>query len=184
MQTSAPGSAGNPWQVLIGDTVNSPTPTEILQRSHLLSDTHGNSLLWCSTTCQYVLQTTAKTLNLGDLWADSGCVRGVGGEDEHDKYRHYMSKLGLKPMVAQCNEQFQFGDGNVEIANKKYFYPVFIRGEYRGILDQASVPVNCPQLLSKMVMQNWMWIYALDLKRLESISLRLSCLSVQARFQL
>ena len=58
-------------------------------------------------------------------------------------------------MVAPCHEQFQFGDGNVEIACKKYFYPVFIKGEYRGILDQASVPVNCPQLLSKMVMRKW-----------------------------
>ena len=66
-----------------------------------------------------MLNTTAKTLNVGDLWADSGCVRGVGGDQSHEKNRQHMIKLGLKPMVAACHEQFQFGDGNVEVADKK-----------------------------------------------------------------
>ena len=73
-----------------------------------------------------------------------------------NKYiQHMRQELGLKPLAAPCSEQFQFGDGNIESADKKYFYPVFVKGVYRGMLDQASVNVNCPQLLSKMVMQKW-----------------------------
>ena len=63
--------------------------------------------------------------------------------------------LGLKTLQAPCAESFQFGDGNVEYAKKKIFYPVFIEGKYRGVLDQAEVNVDCPQLLSKMVMRKW-----------------------------
>ena len=43
----------------------------------------------------------------------------------------------------------------IEPAYKKYYYPVFVKGEFRGVLDQASVEVKCPQLLSKKVMKNW-----------------------------
>ena len=64
-------------------------------------------------------------------------------------------ELGLKPLKAACQEQFQFGDGNVEVAKEKYFYPCFVKGIYRGVLDQAAVDVTCPQLLSKQVMEKW-----------------------------
>ena len=35
------------------------------------------------------------------------------------------------------------------------FTPSFFEGVYKGTLDQASVPVECPQLLSKGVMKKW-----------------------------
>ena len=89
------------------------------------------------------------------MWADSGCVRGVGGKREHMKYRQHLARLNLKPIKASCKEQFQFGDGNVSEAICKYFYPVFLQQKYRGALDQAEVEVDCPQLLSKMVMKTW-----------------------------
>ena len=102
-----------------------------------------------------ILATTASQLKIGELWADSGCVRGVGGHEEHVKYRNYLSQLNLRPVKAPCSEQFQFGDGVTKTATCKYFYPVFIEGKYRGALDQASVDAACPQLLSKMVMKIW-----------------------------
>ena len=94
-------------------------------------------------------------MKVGELWADSGCVRGVGGHVEHVKYRDYLSRVHLRPVKAPCSELFQFGDGVTKAATCKYFYPVFIKGQYRGALDQASVDVACPQLLSKMVMKIW-----------------------------
>ena len=61
----------------------------------------------------------------------------------------------MKPLVAPCKEQFQFGDGNIVEATKKYLYPCFLDGVYHGSIDQASVPVQCPQLLAKVTMKAW-----------------------------
>ena len=58
-------------------------------------------------------------------------------------------------MIAPCHEQFQFGDGNVVASFKKYLHPCFLDGVYRGTMNQASVPVQCPQLLSKALMKTW-----------------------------
>ena len=52
----------------------------------------------------------------GELWADSGCVRGVGGTKGHKAFREYLKNYGLKPIPLKCNENFQFGDGNTETA--------------------------------------------------------------------
>ena len=55
----------------------------------------------------------------GELWAVSGCVRGVGGDDQHEQWTEYLSqKFNLKPMVVPCNERFQLGDGHVERSSK------------------------------------------------------------------
>ena len=40
-------------------------------------------------------------------------------------------------------------------ASKKYFNPCFLDGMYRGTIDQASVDVQCPQLLAKCTMKIW-----------------------------
>ena len=104
----------------------------------------------------FVFLTMKNKIQPGDLWADSGCVRGVGGEEQHQVWaEHLLKKLNLKPVVMPCNEQFQFGDGHVEKSTKKYLYPSFFLGKFRGVLDQASVPLKCPQLLSKGVMKTW-----------------------------
>ena len=79
----------------------------------------------------------SKAMTAGDLWADSGCVRGVGGEKEHINWARALKELGLKPLVAPCQEQFQFGDGNVVAAHKKYFYPTFLEGKYFWILGSS-----------------------------------------------
>jgi DNA uptake protein ComE-like DNA-binding protein len=102
-----------------------------------------------------VLQTTSSTMQIGDLWADSGCIRGVGGHGGHKRNRAYLQEYGLKPIQAQCHEQFQFGDGKIEPSVIKHYYPVFVKGEYRGTLDQAEVNCDCPQLLSKQMMKKW-----------------------------
>ena len=64
-----------------------------------------------------------------------------------------VSEYNLEPVIVPCNEQFQFGSGHVEKASKKH--PSLLEGKYRGVLDQASVNLKCPQLLSKGVMKTW-----------------------------
>ena len=93
---------------------------------------------------RYILATTASKLQPGELWEDSGCVRGVGSKKEHEKCRKLLATLNFKPIRAECDELFQFGDGNVTQATGKFFYPVFLQNEYRGALNQAEVPVDCP----------------------------------------
>ena len=39
--------------------------------------------------------------------------------------------------------------------HKKALYPVFLRGEFRGLLDIAEVPPHCPMLMSKNVLKKW-----------------------------
>ncbi len=94
-------------------------------------------------------------MQVGDLWADSGCVRGVGGEEGHTDNRNLLAQYGLKPIKVSCNEQFQFGDGHIEPSTTKYFYPTFVKGKFRGALDQAEVKKPCPQLMSKKTMKTW-----------------------------
>lgn len=107
----------------------------------------------CHEMPYYVLRTVSKSMNVGDLWCDSGCMHGVGSTDSHSELRDVYQAFGLKPIEAPCAETFQFGDGNRASAKKKWFYPVFVAGTYRGTLDQAEVDVQCPQLLSKMVIE-------------------------------
>ena len=91
----------------------------------------------------------------GELWADSGCVRGVGGTKGHREFREYLKQFGLRPTGLKCNENFQFGDGNTETAKARWLYPTFLEGEYKGILDQCEVPADCPQLFSKSMLKSW-----------------------------
>ena len=49
---------------------------------------------------------------------------------------------------------------NLEMAmylrrHKKSLCPVFLRGEFRGILDIAEVQPHCPMLMSKNVLTKW-----------------------------
>lgn len=64
-------------------------------------------------------------------------------------------QMQLRPVFSTCSESFQFGNGEVTRAVQKVYYPDFLEGVYRGVLDQAEVPVDCPMLLSKMVLRKW-----------------------------
>ena len=90
------------------------------------------------------------------MWADSGCVRAVGGTPSHEAVRQNMAVLGIKPIIKSTHDSFQFGNGEVsEATQKKALYPVFLRGKFRGLLDIAEVPPHCPMLMSKNVLKKW-----------------------------
>ena len=103
----------------------------------------------------YVLQTSINSLRVGELWADSGCVRAVGGRPSHEALRKKMAMLGIKPAIKNTNDSFQFGNGEVSEASQKALYPVFLRGKFRGLLDIAEVTPHCTMLMPKNVLKKW-----------------------------
>ena len=82
-------------------------------------------------------------------------MRAVGGRASHEALRTKMASLGLKPMIKQTNDSFQFGNGEISESTQKALYPVFLRGEFRGILDIAELQPHCPMLMSKNVLKKW-----------------------------
>ena len=71
----------------------------------------------------YVLQTSINSLRVGDLWADSGCVRAVGGHKSHDALRKKMAALGIQPVIKSTHDNFQFGNGDVSEATQNIIVP-------------------------------------------------------------
>ena len=70
-------------------------------------------------------------MTVGEMWCDSGCVRGVGAEAEHVRWAEYLKQhLNLKPVRDVCYEHFQFGDGNTVVSRDKCYYPTFLEGKY------------------------------------------------------
>ena len=39
--------------------------------------------------------------------------------------------------------------------HQKALYPAFLKGTFRGLLDMAEVPDDCPMLMSKNVLKKW-----------------------------
>ena len=103
----------------------------------------------------YVLQTSINSLRVGELWADSGCVRAVGGQSSHEALRTKLAALGIQPVIKRTNDSFQFGNGEVSEAAHKALYPVFLCGEFRRLLDIVEVLPHCPMLMSKNVLKKW-----------------------------
>ena len=66
-----------------------------------------------------------------------------------------MAMLGIQPLIKKANDSFQFGNGDVSEATQKALYTVFLRGEFRGLLDIAEVQPHCPMLMSKNVLKKW-----------------------------
>ncbi len=66
-----------------------------------------------------------------------------------------MAVLGIQHVIKHTNDSFQFGNGEVSEATQKALYPVFLRGEFRGLLDIAEVTPPCPMLMSKNVLKKW-----------------------------
>ena len=102
-----------------------------------------------------ILTAASRSLNLRELWADSGCVRGCGGKNHHDAWEKHLAIYGLKPEFLDDEECFKFGDGQIVKSIGKKLYPVFLNGKFRGILDLAIIDGNCPMLLSKTMMTKW-----------------------------
>ncbi len=96
----------------------------------------------------------ASKLSVGELWADSGCRRGVAGSKDHHELKALMAKFGLKPTKEYKTQEFQFGDGKTAVSFVTWVYPVVIQGRYVGDIPLAEVAVPCPALFSKQMLKD------------------------------
>ncbi len=96
----------------------------------------------------------AKHLDIGQLWADSGCQRGVVRTETHSKLRALYAKYGMCPLRDVSSPQcFQFGDGNSTESVCVWWYPVFNQGKCKGNLPLAEIQGSpCPCLFSATMM--------------------------------
>ena len=93
-----------------------------------------------------------KTLGVAELWADSGCRKGVGGAKAHAEVQALYKKLGLVPVKLDKICHFAFGNGDPATSTVTWLYPIFIHGKYKGIIP---VPGVCPMLFSMNMMTYW-----------------------------
>ena len=91
----------------------------------------------------------------GELWADSGCVKGVAGKKNHALMQKKLATYGLKAIKVDKQDEFQFGDGEGATSDCAYVYPCVLNGNYVGQLTQAQVDVPCPSLFSKAMLKHW-----------------------------
>ena len=94
-------------------------------------------------------------LGTGELWADSGCVRGVAGRKAHQELQTMLDRYGLRPLKVYRKDEFQFGSGDCAVAQYSYMYPTALDGKYTGNIIEALVEVDCPALFSKQMLKSW-----------------------------
>ena len=96
-----------------------------------------------------------KTLGVAELWADSGCRKGVGGAKAHAEVQALYKKLGLVPVKLDKICHFAFGNGDPATSTITWLYPIFIHSTYKGNIPIAEVPGVCPMLFSMNMMTYW-----------------------------
>ena len=89
------------------------------------------------------------------MYEDSGCNRCVAGKEVHKKWHKYLANVGLKPIKLEKQEEFIFGNGQIEMSDCAFSYPIFLGGEFKGSIDIARINADCPALFSKKMMREW-----------------------------
>ena len=89
------------------------------------------------------------------MYEDSGCNRCVAGKEVHKKWQRYLAEFGLQAVKLEKTEEFVFGNGQVEMSDCAYSYPIFLGGEFKGSIDIARINADCPPLFSKKMMKEW-----------------------------
>ena len=102
-----------------------------------------------------VLWSCTKEDKSGEMYADSGCNRCVAGKDVHAQWQEYLRTFHLQPAMHRKQEEFIFGNGEVETSDCSFEYPVFLKGKFQGTIDVARISKPCPALFSKRMMADW-----------------------------
>ena len=101
------------------------------------------------------------------MYQDSGCNRCVAGPDVHKEMHEFLAAYGIVPVQLNKQEEFIFGNSQVEMSDCAFQYPVFLDGKLRGAIDIARIPVPCPGFYSKRMMK--MWKHRLDFEKEETV---------------
>ena len=92
------------------------------------------------------LWTNAAVKRAGDMYQDSGCFRNVGGPDVPEQMHEFLKPYGIVPVRIDKQEEFIFGNNQVEMSDCSFEYPVFLNQRLVGSIDIARIPVPCPAL--------------------------------------
>ena len=112
-----------------------------------------------------VLWTQSEKFKAGEMYQDSGCNRCIAGEQIHERWQKYLLQYGIRPIRVEKQEEFVFGNNEVEMSTCAWTYPVFLEGRAVGVIDIASVKVPCPALWSKRMMNEWKIILDFEKKQ-------------------
>ena len=102
-----------------------------------------------------VLWSCTKEDKSGEMYADSGCNRCVAGKDVHAHWQEYLRAYHLKPAMHKKQEEFIFGNGEVETSDCSFECPVFLEGKFQGTIDVPRIGKPYPALFSKRMMADW-----------------------------
>ena len=103
-------------------------------------------MVGCSTegTPYYIPELPAKLMTLwmqsagilpGELYQDSGCARSCGGPEVHAKMHAFLKPYGIIPIQINKQEEFIFGNNQVEMSDCAFIYPVYLDGKLVHVLD-------------------------------------------------
>ena len=98
----------------------------------------------------------------GDMYQDSGCNRCVAGPFAHEQMHQFLAPYGIIPVKLHKQEEFIFGNNQVEMSNCAFQYPVFFDGKLVGSIDIVRSPVPCPALYSKRMIKLWEHVLDFD----------------------
>ena len=108
------------------------------------------------------LWTQTAGIRPGELYQDSGCARSCAGPDVHTKMHDFLKPYGIVPIQVNKQEEFIFGNNQVEMSDCSFIYPVYLNGKLQGAIDIARLPVPCPGLYSKKMMKQWKHVLDFD----------------------
>ncbi len=103
---------------------------------------------------QIVTEVYLVKLGVGELWADSACVRGVPGRKAHQELQSMLDLYGLRPLKVY-RKDVQFGSGDCAAAHYSHMHPTALNCKYIGNLIEALVEVDCRALFSKQMLKSW-----------------------------
>ena len=108
------------------------------------------------------LWTQSSKVSPGEMYQDSGCARSCGGPEVHAKMHSFLEPYGIIPIQLNKQEEFIFGNNQVEMSDCAFQYPVYFNGKLVGAIDIARLPVPCPALYSKRMMKQWKHVLDFD----------------------
>ena len=98
----------------------------------------------------------------GEMYQDSGCARSCAGPDVHRRMHEFLQGYNIEPVQVNKQEEFIFGNNQVEMSDCSFIYPVFLDEKLVGAIDIARLPVPCPGLYSKKMMKQWKHVLDFD----------------------
>ena len=170
--TAAPsGSPGN-VVLMVGASPEPTTPSSTQRTQSSTSSSSSSGMSTPAMSMPHVVPTLppqlmtmwtqATGIKPGEMYQDSGCARSCAGPDVHRRMHEFLLGYSIEPIQLNKQEEFIFGNNQVEMSDCSFIYPVFLDHRLVGAIDIARLPVPCPGLYSKKMMRQWKHVLDFD----------------------